>query len=306
LIDFGIAFGKGSAYPDVPKVDGALELILSEGDKRVVYQNLVRQRTDALFTPRVIHDPLTGTKANVGFFPGYFKGALLVGPFKIVPKDFLAAARRQAPTSPEATVSAFASWVYSIYGPPGGSELAMKKGLEAERLIFGIGSDKPYLGARSILSSCDNAELRRSPAGWRQVHCGLHLDPDKDEIPFFELDTLTVRGKRMRAAPDLVYRNVRTGAVVIVEIKLTLQSVPSNLWPNIWAQLWCYSHLPVAVSAPELTVVGEVWGELHKWERSQRQNRQWLALRAMVHRNPRLPSYHRFFGELFNIYRGVA
>lgn len=303
---FSTSFGNQTYYPDVPRVEGALELVICETEREQAYRSLVCKRTDALFRPTVVHDPLARTKGNAHFFPGYFHGALLVGPFQLHPNRFLDEARRNAPHSPEASVSAFAGWVYSLYGTAGSKPEDLEKGLAAERKIFQLGTPDPRRGARKILSSCDNTALSRSPAGWRQVHCGLHLDPEKNEIPFSSIRALTVRGEPLRASPDLIYKNARTGAIVIVEIKLTLMSIPSNLWPNIWAQLWCYAQLPVATQAPQVTVVGEVWGEVYKWSRLSRANLQWLALRAMVHRDPRAPSYDRFFRQLFDIYRGYA
>ncbi|CAN7595132.1 hypothetical protein LJR099_004483 [Variovorax paradoxus] len=121
-------------------------------------------------------------------------------------------------------------------------------------------------------------------------------------MPFFELPDLRVRGVPMRASPDLVFRNARTEHVLVVEIKLSRQSLPSNLWPNVWAQLWIYSHLPVVQQAPQVIVTGEVWGEKTSSRRGSILSL--IYLRAVVRRDPRAPVYDRFFRALFDIYRG--
>lgn len=107
----------------------------------------------------------------------------------------------------------------------------------------------------------------------------------------------------MRGSPDLVFRNINSGQVLIVEIKLSKMKIPSNLWPNVWAQLWCYSQIAIAKNAPEVTVTGEVWAE-GIFNLRRRSPVMSLVLRSVVRRNPREAAFDRFFRSLFEIYSG--
>ena len=85
-----------------------------------------------------------------------------------------------------------------------------------------------------------------------------------------------------------------------MEIKFTRQAITTNLWPNVWAQLWIYAQIPTAIAAPRVTVIGEIWGEWYAPEKKLRA----VGLRASVRRNPRERTYDRFFRMLFGIYCG--
>lgn len=114
--------------------------------------------------------------------------------------------------------------------------------------------------------------------------------------------------RRPRASPDLMYSSHDASELLIVETKFSRQPIPRNLWPNVWAQLWCYAQLETASQAKRLTVIGEVWGEAWSSGYGRGRNRvegsKVLFLRALVRRNPRTPAYDRFFRRLFEIYAG--
>lgn len=230
----------------------------------------------------------------------HFLGVPKAPPFRIVPAKFLAHAKANRPEEPEATASAFAQWVYSLYGRPG-SQDDLERGKRAEALIF---DERPSnFAARALLTACDHDHLARYRPGWELVHCGLTLEPSNVPKPFYEAPELSVHGRVLGASPDLLYRNRHSGEVIIVEVKFSRQPLPSNLWPNVWAQLWCYANLPIVLSAPRVTVIGEIWGELYKWSSHHKSSLHWLGLRASVRRDPRHPAYDRFFRSLFEIYR---
>jgi hypothetical protein len=230
----------------------------------------------------------------------HFLGVPKAPAFRLVAADFLARARLQKPEQPTATASAFADWIYSLYGRPGSPE-DLERGRAAEAQVF---EERPRsLAARSILIACDQQHLARYRPSWELVHCGLNVDTSNVPRPFFEAPDLSVDGRALGASPDLLYRNRENGEVIIVEVKLSRQPLPSNLWPNVWAQLWCYANLPLVLNAPRVTVIGEIWGELHKWSSSHNAPLHWVGLRASVRRDPRSPAYDRFFRSLFEIYR---
>ncbi|WP_291038065.1 hypothetical protein, partial [Hyphomonas sp.] len=126
---------------------------------------------------------------------------------------------------------------------------------------------------------------------------------------FFSINDLLVGGKPLRVLPDLIYENTRTDEIIIVEIKHSQMDIPSNLWPNIWGQLWCYAQIQELRRFQKLTVIGEVWGDYYRKEslgkRRGLRDCQYVYLRASVRRNPRAVPYDRFFRTLFDIYRGA-
>ena len=259
------------------------------------YDDALHQRAKAIFEPLNLSDPMLDDWARTGRwrFPSTRK------PFHLVPSEFLRWAQANAPQKPVATASAFADWVYSLYSNPRShDDAAMARGIAMERVIF---EQRARLReAMSFASSSDDAMLEKWGLPWKLSHCGLHLDAQKDTVDFFELKNLTVRGEPLRASPDLVYVNTGTGELIVVEIKFTRQAITTNLWPNVWAQLWIYAQIPTAIAAPRVTVIGEIWGEWYAPEQRLRA----VGLRASVRRDPRERSYDRFFRMLFDIYCG--
>jgi hypothetical protein len=83
---------------------------------------------------------------------------------------------------------------------------------------------------------------------WELIHNGLS---DNKEANIYEARFLTVDGCPLRCKPDLVYRSEFRDvgeAILIVEKKTRTggeryPSVPDGSWPNVRAQLWCYSWI---------------------------------------------------------------
>ena len=79
------------------------------------------------------------------------------------------------------------------------------------------------------------------------------------EVSPFRISSLQVNGRAMYGVPDIVYRNAKTGEVMIVEIKATDANLPQDGWPNLRAQLWCYAQIDDWRNAPKITLIGQVW-----------------------------------------------
>lgn len=219
--------------------------------------------------------------------------------FKLVPAEFLAKARRRPPIDPEPTASGFSSWIYSLYSNAVGDDQDRERGKEAEK--------EALERRRAIYQGIDNAYLRKVVSNWALIHNGIE-QPEDRPIEYLSVEHLRVGGAPLRVSPDLMYHNRALSKVLIVEIKHTKMFVPTNLWPNVWAQLWCYSQMDVARQAGSVCVVGEVWCD--RWTRGRHVKGGFqpgechISLRASVKRDPRLPGYDRFFRELFEIYSG--
>jgi hypothetical protein len=214
--------------------------------------------------------------------------------FDLVPTEFLRKAQTIPPLKPEPTASAFAQWVYSIYGTADGRDRDLNDGKEAEEEI--------WARRRAATSSNDTNFLRRSGMGWTLIHNGLHLQNAATITPLVA-PHLRVRGEALRGSPDLMYSNREGAELLIVETKFSRQQIPRNLWPNVWAQLWCYAQFQPALDARNVTVIGEVWGE--RWARMP-ERKKYVFLRALVRRNPRARAFDRFFRRLFDIYSGLS
>lgn len=221
-------------------------------------------------------------------------------PFRIVPSEFIARARSLPPRDPQPTASGFSAWLYSLYSNATGSEEDRDRGKIVEKEVLER--------RRATSLSNDNIFLRECLSDWSLLHNGIDGDQNSKQH-YLQIDDLKVGGTPLRASPDLLYRNELESKIVIVEIKHTKMVVPTNLWPNIWGQLWCYAQLPMVRDAASVSVVGEVWGD--RWTPRHRAagmrlgGEHLIVLRASVQRDPRETMFDRFFRELFNIYAGA-
>lgn len=241
-------------------------------------------RADVLFGLGLAQDRLNGHRWNT--WP-----AAQAPAFRIQPSQFIQHARTRKPVDPQPTVSGFSQWLYSLYAKAYGGDEDREEGKQAEQKIL----DARQEAYGSIDSEC----VRRIFPDWLLVHNGLHV-PDGSFSGYFEVSALSVGGQPLRASPDLVFQNARTGEVIVVEIKHSHMAIPKNLWPNLWGQLWCYAQVQLMKDAPKVTVIGEVWGD--GW---RKHSGRLVCLRASVRRDPRAPAYDRFFKRLFDIYRGM-
>lgn len=214
-------------------------------------------------------------------------------PFHTGASDFLRLARSHPPSKRGQTVSDFTSWIYSLYTSRTDS-LALEYGLKMERPIF---------RERSKLTS-DKVFSWIEPSAWELLHNGLRIaDVNGNRVASMEIPDLKVDGSAIHASPDLIYVHKTTRAAILIEIKFSLAKIPTNLWPNVWAQLWAYSKIPELQSAPSISAVAEVWAE--QFDQGHLKSRgATLYLRATKRKNPRNAAFDRFFTELFRIYSG--
>lgn len=219
--------------------------------------------------------------------------------FELVPSDFVKIARRRRPSNPEPTASMFSQWLYSLYANAYGNDQDRAAGKAAEEVILEE--------RRKAYAKTDRDVMRKHFPDWQLKHNGLGIS-QSDKPNYFSITDLLVGGEALRVLPDLIYENKQTGEIIIVEIKHSHMDIPTNLWPNIWGQLWCYAQIQQLRGFPRVTVVGEVWGDqYYTFGRGMlRDKSQYVYLRASVRRDPRALPYDRFFRILFDIYRGVA
>lgn len=257
-----------------------------------------RDRTLVLFGQTLCGDWYGNKREGSKGWSNRFMAPTLSPPFDLVPSEFLKNARRRRPSNPEPTASMFSQWLYSLYANAFGDDQDRAMGREAEEHILAE--------RRKAYAATDQASMREHFPGWRLKHNGLSSN-QSDRPNYYSINDLLVGGEPLRVLPDLIYENTSTSEIIIVEIKHSRMNIPSNLWPNIWGQLWCYAQIPEVRNSPKVTVIGEVWEDRYHTYKgwSEREERQYVYLRASVRRNPRAVPYDRFFSTLFDIYRGA-
>jgi hypothetical protein len=168
----------------------------------------------------------------------------------------------------KATPSAFAGWVYSLYNKPhmgirpadiNGSQARLNKD---DRHVLGV------LTQEWVDQFFQWINLRNPGAmgtGWDWIY-----GKPGHETEILEASRLRVGGEALRCKPDAVLRHRATGDIIIIERKaafVPLEKIPAVGWPNIKAQLWCYSWLDQWQDARKIYLVGQIWHVVPIWGR---------------------------------------
>jgi hypothetical protein len=213
-------------------------------------------------------------------------------PFHLTAKQLLARAQAAPPAVPGTAVTDFTAWIYSLYVKDEDPR-RMREGKEIEAAVFDF---------RRVLLRSRRFHSLGDPK-WMLLHRGLGIDVQHRDHMVFDVPRLTVSGRPLRACPDLVFRHEETGEILLIEVKFSSRVIPSNLWPNVWAQLWAYSLVEEFVRAPRITAVGEVWGDNSgSWHRFGLTSP--ICLRRAMVRDPRAVAFTRFFRTMFETYGG--
>lgn len=90
----------------------------------------------------------------------------------------------------------------------------------------------------------------------------IYTDSDAKAGNVYEAGVLRVNESPMRCAPDAVLRHKSENKILIIERKTTNvpePKIPTGGWPNVQAQLWCYSWIDDWLGADEVLLVGQLW-----------------------------------------------
>ena len=160
--------------------------------------------------------------------------------------DLLRLGQAKAYRNPGNRVTDFTNWVFGLCFPGRRKRvIALKMGKNAEE---------------HLLKQHRARQLLRLPEPQPQDrHWELIFRDPLTTVEPFRISSLTVNGSPMYGVPDIVYRNRKTGEIKIVEIKATHAEVPPDGWPNLRAQLWCYSQIDQWADAPKISLVGQIW-----------------------------------------------
>jgi hypothetical protein len=146
-------------------------------------------------------------------------------------------ARLRPPAETRNTVSSFSDWVFSLYHP--GCSLSRAEGQGVE---FAIERSR---------------RLEKHPPVDKDKYVLVFADPlDRSASPY-KISSLSLKGSPLFGIPDVVFREKRSGRIVIFERKVT-RAVP-NEWPNLKVQLWCYGKIDDWRGAPDVTLAGSIY-----------------------------------------------
>jgi hypothetical protein len=156
-------------------------------------------------------------------------------------------------------VTDFSSWIFeAMHGPSSAESLAAGK--RGERAVAEF--------KRRLFREWP---LAKAYADWELIAC----DPLFDEPVPLRISQLRVNNSPLYGMPDYAFLNKRTATVLVIEIKTrklplgwTLESEPSDGWPNLRAQLWAYGHIDEFRDiATTILLVGEIWRESYDGSR---------------------------------------
>ncbi len=151
------------------------------------------------------------------------------------------ASYRRKPEITTYTVTAYTSWIYSLYLSKATPE-QLQKGKQGEQEI-----------------------ARHLPAFNLNGFKLIYKDPLEEKPKPLKIAVLQCGKQPLWGVPDLVYEDTESGTLYIIERKtvgvktLIHSGLPSDGWPNLRAQLWAYSHIDVFQSYDNIVLIGEAW-----------------------------------------------
>lgn len=231
--------------------------------------------------------PKSGDAGIYDRWSSYLNGSVWdkdASPFRISIKELIRQAEASVhweeslgklPKTPELTVTNFCKWIYSFYSPP--PRLAqLEEGKKVEITV-----DTFFL-RRNL-----NVYIER---GWSVCY----RDTFDNSIDSLKIDALRIKGSALYGKPDIVFKHEDSGDIIIVERKASQSTMPSDSWPNVRAQLWCYSKANVFLNAPNIMLVAEAWRQSKNGA---------IAPNGVVTWNSQDSDLNQSMQELFEIYR---
>ncbi len=170
--------------------------------------------------------------------------------------------KAEVPIKPKALPSSFADWVYRASHGNKKNDVSDDSRIK-QRLNLGkideslIERFKMYQWTQNFLNIDE-----RTKSDWRPVFIDDGSWKRTGEGVPYKASSLSVKGKPLLCVPDAVLENAKDGRILIIERKTTRTpepKIPKNGWPNVEAQLWCYSWIDDFLDAEEVLLVGQLW-----------------------------------------------
>ncbi len=157
------------------------------------------------------------------------------------------------------TVTNFCDWIYDVYFKDFNRK--KKRTVADKKAAKERGKRAEVDFEREALDTWLSSTLTGAPdlSNWKLLPCNV---TDSDHV--YQISSLVVDDEPIKASPDVVIQNPKSGEVLIVERKATPllhKYIPRNGWPNLLAELWCYSHIDEWADAPEVFLVTQILRE---------------------------------------------
>lgn len=170
-------------------------------------------------------------------------------------KKLITEAQSRPPICQHATPSSFSDWIFDLCHRPS------KYKHKTDSLLMGRVGERRIQNFRLWYKRTRLPTPRiNSHNEWR-YHYIDPLDDSKSQAPFLA-SALTVNGNPLRCRPDIVLTN-DIGEIMIIERKITRlrpsRPIPEGGWPNLKAQLWCYSWIDDFRRAPNVYLASQIW-----------------------------------------------
>jgi hypothetical protein len=155
-------------------------------------------------------------------------------------------------TEGRGTATHFADWVFRKTNP--NYQRVEYASTIADRLALGQFAHEQIENLKFWMKRI-SAAARDVSSDWGLVYSDPH---DGSDTRVFYSSRLIVDDKPMRCRPDVVFRDMTTGLIIVVERKVTGwgdNQIPDDAWPNVRAQLWCYGWIDDWVNVPDVILV---------------------------------------------------
>ena len=156
------------------------------------------------------------------------------------------------PTNPKNKASSFAQWVYRESKLPRSkpqSENKYKQKGKAAHLAI-----DNFFRMKWAMNNLESDSI----SDWIIEH----TETDGRAGKYYKASGLLINNKPLNCSPDLILRHKKKNQAVIIERKTTFvpsSLIPSSGWPNVQAQLWCYSWIDYLSDVEEVILVGQLW-----------------------------------------------
>lgn len=167
-------------------------------------------------------------------------------------------AKKNKLSNPDPTASAFATWVYKLSHnfPLNSSQTISDPIPRKSKSEPFLESDIPLI-AKYIATNRNDLKYQ---AGWRLFYADNGSGIDES----FIASELKVNDRPLKCKPDAVLIHDPTDEILILERKIMRpyklqEQVPETSYPNIRAQLWCYSKIDQWCGAARITLMDEIW-----------------------------------------------
>lgn len=154
------------------------------------------------------------------------------------------------------TASDFSSWVFWL------CHTQQKK--DSEVSITFREAKRTELAISDLLYQLNGLNGFKTEKDWKIVYQD-QLTSSVNDV-FFLSDELAINGLPLRCKPDLVVYNPTRSELIIIERKVAVTAeayIPDYCYPNVLAQLWCYSKINSKESRwpdhNKILLAAEIW-----------------------------------------------